>query len=83
LHISDRTVETHKSDMYKALNVRNERELLRVALYLGLIKDGTPCFWGRKWAAPPLPLPEKTRKKRPKTAGLLHRKEADYLNCGT
>jgi hypothetical protein len=73
LHISDRTVETHKSDMYKALNVRNERELLRVALYLGLIKDSAPCFWGRKWAAPPLPLPEKTRKKRTKTVGAIRR----------
>jgi DNA-binding NarL/FixJ family response regulator len=73
LHISDRTVETHKSDMYKALNVRNERELLRVALYLGLIKDSAPCFWGRKWAAPPLPLPEKTRKKRIKTVGVIRR----------
>jgi DNA-binding NarL/FixJ family response regulator len=44
LHISDRTVETHKGDMYKALNVRNERELLRVALYIGLIKNSVPCF---------------------------------------
>jgi hypothetical protein len=73
LHISDRTVETHKSDMYKELNVRNERELLRAAVYLGLIKDSTPCFGGRKWAAPPLPLPEKTRKKRTKTVSLTHR----------
>jgi hypothetical protein len=85
LHISDRTVETHKTDMYKALNVRNERELLRVALYLGLIKDRVPCFWGRKWAAAPLslPLPEKTRKKRAKTASTIHRQWADYVNGGT
>jgi DNA-binding NarL/FixJ family response regulator len=66
LHISDRTVETHKGDMYKALNVRNERELLRAALYLDLIKNSAPCFWGRKWAPPPLLLPEKTRKNGPK-----------------
>jgi hypothetical protein len=66
LHISDRTVETHKTDMYKALNVRNEEELLRLALYLGLIKDRVPCFWSRKWVAVPLPLPEKTRKNGPK-----------------
>ena len=35
--ISIRTVEHHKDELYKRLNARNENELIRVALKLGII----------------------------------------------
>ena len=37
LGISKRTVDTHKSDIYSILNVRNENELIRLALSQGII----------------------------------------------
>jgi len=37
LGISKRTVDTHKSDIYSILNVRNENELIRFALSQGII----------------------------------------------
>ena len=66
LHISYRTVEEHKRNLYQTLNVRNERELLRAAHELGLLRKTTPCFFGRKWTAPSLPLSNKTSVKRTK-----------------
>jgi hypothetical protein len=55
LHISDRTVETHKSDMYKALNVRNERELLRVA-FSWFDKGQCAVFLGQEMDDPAIAL---------------------------
>jgi DNA-binding NarL/FixJ family response regulator len=63
LHISVRTVENHKTDLYAVFHVRNERELIRVAYYLDLFKKDELCFYGGKWVI--APLPEKTRE--PKT----------------
>ena len=37
LGCSKRTVDTHKSDIYSILNVRNENELIRFALFKGII----------------------------------------------
>jgi DNA-binding NarL/FixJ family response regulator len=55
LHISVRTVEKHKSDLYAVFHVRNERELIRIAYYMDLFKKDELCFYGGRWEAPPLP----------------------------
>jgi DNA-binding CsgD family transcriptional regulator len=55
LHISKRTVESHKTDIYAIYHVRNERELLRVAYYLDLFDKHELCFYGRNWEVAPLP----------------------------
>jgi DNA-binding NarL/FixJ family response regulator len=46
LHISISTVDKHKTAIYKKLNVRNENELIRVALYLGIIEMDELNFFG-------------------------------------
>jgi DNA-binding NarL/FixJ family response regulator len=46
LHISVFTVYNHKRKIYKKLNVRNENELIRVALYLGIIGNDELNFFG-------------------------------------
>jgi DNA-binding NarL/FixJ family response regulator len=52
LHISIRTVTSHKSNMYRKLDVENAKELIRVVLYLGIIKQDELCFYGngRNWS---------------------------------
>jgi DNA-binding NarL/FixJ family response regulator len=60
MHISRRTVETDKTDLYAVFHVRNERELIRVAYYMDLFKKDELCFYGGEWVGPL--LPEKTRK---------------------
>jgi DNA-binding NarL/FixJ family response regulator len=47
LHISFRTVETTKTALYGKLHVRNIPELIRIALYLDMIKQDDLCFLGR------------------------------------
>jgi DNA-binding NarL/FixJ family response regulator len=49
LHISKRTVENHKQDMYELFHVRNESELIRIAYYLDLFKKSELCFYGGGW----------------------------------
>ena len=44
--ISERTVDTHKTNIYAALNVRNENEVIRMALFLGLIQSDELNFYG-------------------------------------
>jgi DNA-binding NarL/FixJ family response regulator len=53
LHISDRTVHTHKTAAYRKLNVRNENELIRVALYLGIIAQDELRFYGGDYEPKP------------------------------
>jgi DNA-binding CsgD family transcriptional regulator len=50
LHISKRTVEFHKAALFNRLGTRNENELIRVALYLGLIKVDELDFYGGDFA---------------------------------
>jgi DNA-binding NarL/FixJ family response regulator len=38
LHISERSVDSRKSEIYTALNVRNENEVIRTAICLGIVK---------------------------------------------
>ena len=58
LNISRRTVETHKRELYLALNVRNENELIRTALFFGFINTGELDFYGGRYQLNP--KPEKT-----------------------
>jgi DNA-binding NarL/FixJ family response regulator len=55
LHISERTVNNHKADIYTALNVRNENELIRVAIYLDLINPKELVFYGGDYVLKPKP----------------------------
>ena len=50
LHISEATVNNSKSDIYKALVVRNEVEAVRVALYLHIIEQDELHFYGRNYS---------------------------------
>jgi DNA-binding NarL/FixJ family response regulator len=58
LHISERSVDSRKSEIYTALNVRNENEAVRVALYLGIVKQNELNFFGRDYELKPLPEKE-------------------------
>ena len=63
LHISERSVDNRKSEIYTILNVRNENELIRVAIYLGIIKPEELNFYGRDYELKPLPDKQKGKKK--------------------
>ncbi|MCL2478301.1 MAG: response regulator transcription factor [Treponema sp.] len=49
--ISERTVDTHKTNIFAALKARNETELIRMALFLGIIKPDELNLYGDNWAA--------------------------------
>jgi DNA-binding NarL/FixJ family response regulator len=63
LHISERTVDTMKTQIYTALNVRNENEVIRVALYLELINVEELIFFGGNYVLNPKP-PKKPKNRR-------------------
>jgi DNA-binding CsgD family transcriptional regulator len=63
LHISERSVDSRKSEIYTALNVRNENEVVRVAIYLGIIKPDELHFFGRDYELKPLPEKQKENSK--------------------
>lgn len=56
LHICERTVEAHREECYIKLSVRNEKELIRMALYLGFIQLDELIFYGRDFELSPKPL---------------------------
>jgi DNA-binding CsgD family transcriptional regulator len=55
LNISRRTVDTHKTELYTNLNVRNENELIRAAQALGIISPDELNFYGGKYELNPKP----------------------------
>ena len=55
LHLSKRTVKFHTSELYSNLKIRNEKELIRAALYLGFIKTDELDFYGGKYELSPKP----------------------------
>jgi DNA-binding NarL/FixJ family response regulator len=55
LHLSGRTVKFHKAELYNNLKIRNENELIRVALYLEFIKVDELDFHGRTFELSPRP----------------------------
>jgi DNA-binding NarL/FixJ family response regulator len=59
LHISLRTVDAHKSNIYNSLCVRNENELIRAAIYLGIIDPKELDFYGRDYVLNPKPEKKK------------------------
>jgi DNA-binding NarL/FixJ family response regulator len=61
LGISERSVDTRKNEIYKALNVRNENEVIRVAIYLGIIDPYELNFFCINYVLKPLP----TKNQRP------------------
>jgi len=63
LFISERSVDNRKSEIYMAMNVRNENELIRVAIFLGIIKADELYFYGRDYVLRPLPMKKGKRKK--------------------
>ena len=65
LHISRRTVTTHKTEIFRSLNVRSSNELIRVAEYLGYIKQKGMFFYPKDFVLTPLPE-EKILKRRGK-----------------
>jgi two-component system response regulator NreC len=61
LHISLRTVDAHKVSIYNSLCVRNENEVIRAAIYLGIIDPKELDFYGRDYALNPKPEKIKRR----------------------
>ena len=61
LHMSEKSADNRKSEIYKAINVRNENELIRTAIYLGLINPEELRFFPRNYELKP--LPQKAKKK--------------------
>jgi len=49
----DRTVKKHITNLYKKLDVKNRVDLLRKALFLGLVKIKDLCFHGTDIKIPP------------------------------
>jgi len=60
LHISRRTVVTHKTDIFRALNVRNSYELFRAAQNLNIVNPDEIYFYPKDMTV--FPLPEKAKK---------------------
>jgi hypothetical protein len=59
LHISLKTVDAHKRSIYNSLCVRNENEVIRVAIYLRIIDPKELDFYGRDFLLNPRPEKEK------------------------
>lgn len=71
LNISERTADNSKSEIYTAMNVRNENEAIRAALYMGIIKPDELHFYGRDYELKPK-VDKKQKESRPaNTAGRL------------
>jgi hypothetical protein len=65
LAIAEDTLSVQKRKMYTCLNVRNENELIRVALFHGWIKVEELCFYGGEYKLNPAPeKPAKTQIRR-------------------
>jgi DNA-binding NarL/FixJ family response regulator len=56
LHISSGTVDNCKTEIYTAMNVRNENELIRVAINLEIINADELHFFGGDYVLKPLPM---------------------------
>ena len=63
LKISEGTVDNSKSEIYTALNVRNENEVIRVAIYLQIINPQELIFFGRNYVLKPKPKIMRNEKK--------------------
>ena len=61
LHISRSTVDNHKTEIFRKLNVRSSNELIRGALSSKLVREEEIYFYPRGFTLNP--LPEKKRKR--------------------
>jgi len=61
LHISRRTVDTHKKEIFRTLNVRNVAELIGVALKLGMVTDNDLYFYSKGLTVNPKPTAKKLK----------------------
>ena len=68
LHISEGTVDNSKSDIYTALNVRNEREVIRTAINLEIIRPEELHFFPRDYVLKPKPCKLKEKREKIKEA---------------
>ena len=64
LHISRKTVDNHKTEIFTTLNIRNSNELIRAALYLEIVNLEEIHFYPKDFTLNP--LPENKLKKRGK-----------------
>ena len=55
LHISRKTVDNHKTEIFTTLNVRNTNELMRTALYLGIVSLDEIHFFPKDFTLNPKP----------------------------
>jgi len=60
LHISSSTIDNHKTEIFRSLNVRNIRELCIVAEELGIAKKNENIFYPKNFTVNP--KPKKVRK---------------------
>jgi len=70
LCVSNRTVDFHKQELNNNFGTRNENELIRVALYLKIIKEDELDFYGRNFVLAPRP-----KKIRNEELGMRNRKK--------
>jgi DNA-binding NarL/FixJ family response regulator len=54
--ISESTVNNHKTEMYATLNIRNENEIIRTVLDIGLISYDELIFFGGNFSLNPKPV---------------------------
>jgi DNA-binding NarL/FixJ family response regulator len=64
LHISRRTVTTHKTEIFRSLNVRSPHELIRAALHLGFVTVEEIYFYPKNYTINPLPEKRIGKRKR-------------------
>ena len=55
LHLSRRTIDNHKKEIYRVLNVRNTAELIGVGLKIGIVTEDELYFYPKDLAVKPLP----------------------------
>ena len=64
LGVTRRTISTHKSEIYRSLNVRNENELIKIAKELGFIEQQGTSFFPKDFVVTPLPDKKKGKRKK-------------------
>jgi DNA-binding NarL/FixJ family response regulator len=62
LHMSERSVDTRKKEIYTALNVRNENEVIRIVIYMGIINPEELDFFPNNYVLKPLPAKQGARR---------------------
>jgi DNA-binding NarL/FixJ family response regulator len=61
LHISEGTVDNSKSEIYRAMNVRNENEVIRAAINLEILRPEELQFFPRDYVLKPRPTKQRIK----------------------